>query len=183
MALDEPEGIPDCLFLNAQNKQTIHEIVFPLRMLGVPCAAIVDIDVIKEGGDVFTRNLEAVKIPRKLHQALQNQRKTVNDAFQKTGKCMKKDGGIELLGTDDKPVFEKLADDLAQYGFFILRNGEIETWLRHLGVNEHGPLWLVPIFEKMGTDPESPDYVRPETDDVWGFMREIANWTRTFVPS
>ncbi|MGN6494324.1 MAG: ATP-dependent nuclease [Agriterribacter sp.] len=42
-------GIANCLFLNAQNKQTIHEIMKPLRLMGIPCAAIVDVDVIKEG--------------------------------------------------------------------------------------------------------------------------------------
>lgn len=46
-------GIRNCLFLNAQNKQTVHRIVGPLRRMGIPAAALVDIDVIKEGGVVW----------------------------------------------------------------------------------------------------------------------------------
>src|SRR5207248_10030214 len=39
-------GIPNCLFLNAQNKQTVRSIIRPLRELGIPAAGIVDIDVL-----------------------------------------------------------------------------------------------------------------------------------------
>src|SRR5260221_1485977 len=52
LTFDPPKGIHNCLFLNAQNKQTIHEIVRPLREMGIPCAGIVDVDVVKEGGSV-----------------------------------------------------------------------------------------------------------------------------------
>lgn len=45
----DPRGIEGCLFLNAQNKQTVWDIVKPLRDLGIPAVGIVDIDVIKEG--------------------------------------------------------------------------------------------------------------------------------------
>lgn len=44
------KGIPNCLFLNAQNKQTVKTIIKPLRELGIPVAGIVDIDILKEGG-------------------------------------------------------------------------------------------------------------------------------------
>ncbi len=45
LALSSERGIPNCLFLNAQNKQTVHEIMKPLREMGIPCAGIVDIDI------------------------------------------------------------------------------------------------------------------------------------------
>jgi hypothetical protein len=32
-------GVPNCLFLNSQNKQTIQTIMQPLRKLGIPAAA------------------------------------------------------------------------------------------------------------------------------------------------
>ena len=49
MALCEDErAIPDCLFVNAQNAQTLSTIVAPLRDMGIPTAAIVDLDVIKD---------------------------------------------------------------------------------------------------------------------------------------
>jgi hypothetical protein len=45
-------GMNNCLFINAQNKQTVWDIVKPLRELGIPTIGIVDIDVLKEGGSV-----------------------------------------------------------------------------------------------------------------------------------
>ena len=50
LAESDDRGIKNCLFINAQNKQTIWEIVKPLRTLGIPTVAIVDIDAIKDGG-------------------------------------------------------------------------------------------------------------------------------------
>lgn len=59
----KPEwGIPNCLFLNAQNKQTVRQLLRPLRDLGIPAAGIVDIDVVKEGGSVFTDLLASANV-------------------------------------------------------------------------------------------------------------------------
>ena len=49
LAENDPRGISNCLFLNAQNKQTVWDIVKPLRELGIPALAIVDIDILKDG--------------------------------------------------------------------------------------------------------------------------------------
>ena len=40
-------GIPNCLFVNSQGKQTEKTIICPLREIGIPTAGIVDIDLIK----------------------------------------------------------------------------------------------------------------------------------------
>ena len=45
-------GIPNCLFVNWQGKQTEKTIIRPLRELGIPTVGIVDIDLIKDGGKV-----------------------------------------------------------------------------------------------------------------------------------
>jgi hypothetical protein len=70
-------GIPNCLFINAQNKQTIQTIVKPLRELGIPAAGIVDIDVIKDGGSVWTGLLASAFVPTLSHQGLANTRAAV----------------------------------------------------------------------------------------------------------
>jgi hypothetical protein len=46
---EKESGYPSLLFVNAQNKQTIRDIIEPLRAFGVPAAAIVDIDILKDG--------------------------------------------------------------------------------------------------------------------------------------
>jgi hypothetical protein len=63
-----------------------------------------------------------------------------------------------------------------EYGLFVVRNGELESWLSSLGATGHGPSWLINIFEKMGEDPESQHYLKPSDIDVWLFFGEIKKW-------
>jgi predicted ATPase len=46
---DEDKGLPSLLFVSAQNKQTIRDMIGPLRSFGVPAAGVVDIDILKRG--------------------------------------------------------------------------------------------------------------------------------------
>jgi hypothetical protein len=32
------------------------------------------------------------------------------------------------------------------------------------------------MFEKMGSDPLEPSFVKPQNDDVWRFITQIAEW-------
>jgi predicted ATPase len=172
-------GIANCLFLNAQNKQTVKTIIKPLRELGIPAVGIVDIDVVKEGGQVWTGFLESSFIPELQHSSLAILRNAVKQKFddlKQQGKDMKRDGGIEILSTQDKAAANNLFDTLAEYGTFVVRKGELESWLLNLNATGHGPNWLIDIFEKMGEDPESSDYLKPSTDDVWSFIGEIKRW-------
>ena len=45
LAESDERGVANCLFLNAQNKQTVWDIVQPLRELGIPAVGVVDVDV------------------------------------------------------------------------------------------------------------------------------------------
>jgi len=89
---------------------------------------------------------------------------------------MKIDGGINILQNDDKEALYNLFSKLADYGLFVVPNGELESWLKGLAVTGHGPNWLIAIFEKMGEDPNSPDYIKPENGDVWEFLEDISKW-------
>src|SRR5262249_31605341 len=100
--LDTSRGIPNCLFLNAQNKQTIQTIVRPLRALGIPAAAIVDIDVLKEGGSVWAGFLDAASVPEISRQALATSRASLKTRFDSLGRNMKREGGIEILDQSDR---------------------------------------------------------------------------------
>ncbi|WP_445768959.1 hypothetical protein, partial [Rheinheimera sp.] len=57
-----------------------------------------------------------------------------------------------------------------------ITNGELECWLKPLDATGHGPRWLVEVFEKMGEDPNSDNYVKPENGDVWDFISSINEW-------
>lgn len=176
LAENDSRGITNCLFLNAQNKQTVWEIVKPLRDLGIPAAGIVDIDVLKEGGKVFTKLLDGSFIPNLNHKSFHNQRKEIYDLLNSTEKKWKIEGGISVLKSEDFEASQNFLDQLREYGVFVVKSGEVEFWLKHLAVGGHGSQWLISIFSEMGEDPTKPDYIKPDKGDVWSFIGEINDW-------
>lgn len=177
LAFDPSKGIPNCLFLNAQNKQTIHEILKPLREMGIPCAAIVDVDVVKEGGKVWTNLLSSANVPAVTIQATGISRGHIKSAFDAKGVNFKTNGGVEVLDIPEKEACNNLFDQLEEYGIFTVRKGELESWLKPLGASaSHSPEWLIEIFEKLGEDPLSATYVKPSTGDIWDFIFQIKTW-------
>lgn len=169
-------GIPNCLFINAQNKQTVQTIIRPLRDLGIPAAGIVDIDILKEGGSVWSSFLESAFIPDIERSNLSTARAAVKQRFDQTGKDMKRAGGIQLLAAGDREATTNLLERLAEYGLFVVANGELESWLKSLGATGHGPAWLISVFEKMGEDPTSSAYLKPADADVWTFLGSMKRW-------
>lgn len=175
--LRQGRGIPNCVFLNAQNKQTIPTIVGPLRRLGIPAAAIYDIDFVKDGGGVATRFMETAGIPQLAQQGLTTTRAAIATALTNANAIYKKAGGIEVLCQADKGAAVDYFDQLDAYGAFVVRGGELESWLRHLGIEKgHGPSWLISMFEHIGEDPNAADYVQPGDDDVWAFLDRVRAW-------
>ncbi|ABC30027.1 predicted ATPase [Hahella chejuensis KCTC 2396] len=170
------KGIQNCLFLHAQNKQTVKTIIKPLRELGIPVGGIVDIDILKEGGTVWASFLESGFVPEIERKSLSHTRLEIKRKFEATGKDMKRGGGIKLLKGEVKETLENLFDKLSDYGLFIVPNGELESWLLELNARGHGPSWLVEVFEKMGEDPASEGYLKPSNGDVWAFIEKIAGW-------
>jgi hypothetical protein len=169
-------GIPNCLFLNAQNKQTIHQIIQPLRELGIPTGGIVDVDVLKDGGKTWTDFLHGGFVPEVSHAGLGTIRANIRQKCDQSGKDMKRDGGVAILDESDKEAANNLFDQLAAYGLFVVRSGELESWLKPLGAVGHGPAWLVQVFEKMGENPDNAAYVKPNGGDVWQFIETIGTW-------
>lgn len=181
------EGIPNCLFLNAQNKQTIKTILKPLRKLGIPAAGVVDVDILKDGGSHWTGLLEAANVPNIAHPSLSTMRADLKRAMDNSGKEMKRDGGLTILPGDDQEAAKNLFQQLGDYGIFAVPGGELESWLRGLNISGHGPAWLIKIFEAMGNDPNDLNYLRPANDDVWQFMKMLKTWlvnpNRKGIPS
>lgn len=176
LAANDPRAIVGCLFLNAQNKQTVWDIVKPLRNLGIPAAGVVDIDVLKEGGTVWNKPLQGAFIPPLSHPALQTERGALLQAFKASGKDMKREGGVSLLSASDQEACRNLFSKLSDYGVFVVERGELESWLPMLGANTNKSTWLLTIFEKMGDDPTQSGYLHPTPDDVWDFIGAIKSW-------
>jgi hypothetical protein len=169
-------GIPNCLFINAQNKQTIQTIIGPLRQLGIPAAAVVDVDVLKEGGTNWTNILESASIPSLQHDSLAAMRASIKRAMDNSGKDMKRDGGISILPENEREACENLFSQLSDYGIFVVPGGELEAWLLEKRISGHGPGWLIKMFDAMGNDPADSAYTKPTDGDVWEFLRKIKSW-------
>jgi predicted ATPase len=172
---EERRGIPNCIFLNAQNKQTIPTIMRPLRNLGIPVAGIYDIDFVDDKRGTAANYLAAAFVPEASRNALNTHRSSVQMQLAKKGD-FKHQGGVELLDEGDREAADSYLSQLEDYGIFVVRRGELENWLEDLGATGHGPNWLISIFEKMGEDPNSPTYVRPTSGDVWEFMVGVGRW-------
>jgi hypothetical protein len=172
----ENEDYPAILFVNAQNKQTMRDIVGPLREFGIPAAAIADIDLVKDGGKVWGSWMDACQIPSALHAGLGQNRASIKQALNDSGKDMNRDGGIEILGVADKTAAQHFFDQLDKFGLFAVRRGELESWLPSLGVSGKKTDWTVAMLQALGDDPAKTEYIKPANGDVWDFMRAIVAW-------
>ena len=174
------KGYPSLLFVNAQNKQTIRNIVAPLRMFGVPAAAIVDIDILKDGGADWTGWLHAAQIPNALHGGYGQLRGDLKRRFADLSVDMKTQGGVDAFPDEDRRAANELFDTLARYGIYVVRKGEMETWLRNLGVPGKKTDWTLAILE-IRCYPHEAGYICPAAGDVWAFMREIVGWVKDYL--
>ncbi|MCC4618523.1 hypothetical protein LL972_21510 [Xanthomonas campestris pv. asclepiadis] len=169
-------GIRNCLFINAQSKQTVPMLLAPLRRLGIAAAGILDIDAVKEGGAVFSRLMRSAGIPEGLQESIGIQRRRVYERLAFSGKNMKTEGGINLLSGDDLLSAKEFFQTMARYGILFVPCGELESWLSELGITGHGPDWLIKVFEAMGEEPSAYGYAAPTEGDVWDFVREVGSW-------
>lgn len=181
LSKNDPRAVKDARFLNAQNKQTVARIVRLLRRMGIPAAGIVDLDVLSEGGKNWSNHIEAIKIPDLQHPSFGLTRSGVFEQLQDVStdgdkKNYKTRGGISLLDTDGQEAARNLTQDLRGYGLFVVEEGEVEQWLSTLEVPKSKHRWLHGIFDAMGSDADSPDYVLPAKGDVWDFVGNLAEW-------
>lgn len=180
LASDDPRGIPHTLFLIADNKQTVARVIAPLRRLGIACAGVVDLDVVKDGGRDWTNHLRAINVPDGEYASYSAKRVAVLNALNTaaTNGEFKRSGGIKLLSGSDTQMANNFISDLNKHGLFVVPRGEVEAWLPNLNVSRSKQKWLHDIFGKMGTDPNDACYIKPEPGDVWDFVGGIANWLR-----
>ena len=167
-------GLRDTLFLNAQNKDTVHRLVGPLRRLGVPAVALTDLDALNLVTGAWENLVTACQIPSSRWSALDEERNYLWSIFRALpetapGKKAIHSQGIRALTAPDRARATALLAEVAQYGLFLVPNGALETWLAHLGVQGSKQDWLPRIFERIGG-------LMPSNDDVWTFIDQIAGW-------
>jgi hypothetical protein len=172
-------GIADVLFLNAQNKHTIHRLVGPLRRMGIPAVAVVDLDVVK-GTDPWDRLLDECHIPVADRESLGSDREYIEKLFdamqeESDGYEKMKRFGLDALDSGDRHRAEALLAHLASFGLFVVPVGELESWLKPVGVRGKDN-WLVRLFDRIGASPAESGYLHPGNDDVWVFIDGMERW-------
>lgn len=177
LSAGDSRGIRAALFLNANGKDTVAQIVAPLRSLGIPTASIVDLDVLKEGGTVWTRHLSGAGVPIGEFGPYGQRRATVLATLKaRAPRNFKTDGGVKVLVGAERETADNLLSDLARYGMFVVPYGEVEAWLESLNVPRAKTTWLRKIFSAMGSDPTDQSYIRPAQADVWDFIGLLKAW-------
>ena len=185
-------GATDCVFLNAQNWQTTGRVIYPLRKMGIPAAAIVDLDVLWVPRD-FAELLRAAFVPEPTRRALGELRSelctqlelvfkqeqglaSIGPPEHERFKKWIKRGGIEHLSGTSRDSASGLLSSIANYGVFVVPCGEVEAWLPNLGVKSGKKEWLRSIFDKLGEHADAPCLVNPKSADVWSFIESVATW-------
>jgi hypothetical protein len=174
-------GLRDSLILNAHNWQTIHRLVGPLRRIGIPAAGVADLDTLLDGGTDWTRLLDACQVPVASRGMLEAERAYLSGAFSAlvtspSGEVPIKSLGITALNRPDRARAEAFLDALAVYGLFLVPVGEVESWLRSLGVGGHASAWLTKLLSQIGQFESDSNYLKPGLDNVWRFLEDIARW-------
>ena len=167
------DGVADGLFLNVQNKQTIRRVIGPLRSMGIPAAAVVDLDIFK--GNDLEQLLDAAHIPSTQRPAVSAQIAQMQAEFVRCN-AAPEGAGLSSLDATAQQALKSLLARLASFGIFVVPVGELENWLVHLGVTGKKKEWLPKMFGAMGADAAAPTYVRPANGDVWQFIRGIRAW-------
>ncbi len=177
--LAEHRGVMDAVFICAQNSQTVRRIVGPLREIGIPAAAIVDLDVILDNSQNWSMLLLACESPSSKGAEFESVRLGLRNEFAKLGTAadIVKSRGVYALTPPARDEALEFLRSLADFGLFLVPVGELERWLPQLKCSGHGPDWLVEIFGRMGLVDTDPGYLKPLPEDVWAFLDTIGKWS------
>jgi len=169
--------------VNAQNWQTIPDVLAPLRDLGTPAAAIVDLDAIRGGGADWSKFYRLMRLSDAERDAIGQQRassKAFLDAVPEIDGVRRfKTHGIGALPVEQRQPLRELLKSLSEHGVFVVPVGELERWLSQHAIVGKKARWVVNAFQVLGDDPSSVRYVHPGSGDVWRFIDGIASGLQT----
>lgn len=160
------------LFTYGHNKQTIPRVTSAMNDVGVPHAAIADIDVIKEPatvrGIITSMQSGHTNLHNLCNQFNQKLRESEYDWSHIKGE------GISALEGELKGDLQQIIDDSAEQGLFIVPVGELEGWIDL--EESKGPRWVVGALDYINDEgaPEPlaafvqgvADYLENEYEDL-----------------
>ncbi len=170
--LENDTGISDTHFIHTYGHQNEWKAVKPLRKIGLPAVAIVDFDVVYDGGTNLSKLKKACLIEDPDLTRLQYLRAQLLPSWKSLGKKSMKGKGIDTLSDDIKKKTEAYLVELTQYGLFVVPYGELESWNVEFGISSGDKMKrIVTFLSKVDTGSISIGSER-----IWGFMRKIQNW-------
>ncbi len=115
----QSRGAPDTLFLSGYGKGNIKRLLPPLRAIGIPAAAIVDLDIIKR--NELTDLLNTLNVPKAVVSGIGALKGRMLETFQRLDDKYPsaRAGAAVLTRTDDLEACSKLLQDCAEYGVFL----------------------------------------------------------------
>ncbi len=187
---DTGKGTDDVLFIDSGGGiNMIYRTIEPLRKMGVPAVAIVDLDVITKNNNAWDNLMKACQISVVDSPNLNSLRENVLQHFEEIkGKnipCPIKSGGIKRLSNQHTiENVEKLINDLASYGLFVVSVGALENWIPSNQTQEEwkpklakGSEWEEGWLDEMG-QPEENDFNVWWGLNKWSFINEVAEWIK-----
>jgi hypothetical protein len=174
LVLDD-RGIPDALFINAQNWQTTARLMGPLRAIGIPASVIIDFDSLASP-DSWSSYFKAMGLDDEKRGQLGQQKSKCSGYLKTVGKRAYKAKGIDALPPAEAEEVDQFLGALRRHGIFVVPVGEVENWLADLEVPGAKTQWAVKMLERLGSDTTSDEWVAPGDGDVWGFLDSIGAW-------
>jgi energy-coupling factor transporter ATP-binding protein EcfA2 len=168
-------GSGNSIFLQGYGWQRIARIVRPLRNLGIPAAAIVDLDTLFK--EEFADLMSACSVPEASIKGFGQIRGEIKGQIKRQGVDYKT-LGISCIGSGSREAAEQLLGNLREYGIFVVPVGEVECWLRGLNVRVNKADWAAAMLDRLGADDAPGTEAQPGSGDVWAFVRSVAQWLR-----
>src|SRR5262245_36849886 len=109
--------MPSFLMLRTGNWQTIHQLIGPLRELGIPAAAVVDFETIASGPGQWPNLLRVACPDAQERQQLEAKRARCAEHLRRSSADYKK-GGLSALTEPIRGGVKQFLDELALYGIF-----------------------------------------------------------------
>jgi len=178
---DSPSNTNDTIFLNTNGKDVIHRIFGPLRRIGIPAAAIYDLDFVTgtkmKNKDItkWENTLRWANVPDSELETLENTRaileKDLNDSKTVQVNPYKR-VGLEHLEISKKIKGEELLSELKKYGIFVVPVGELESWSFDLfDEGFEKSYWVEKVLEKLDSDKISLSEKK-----IWAFIKDVNIW-------
>ncbi|MHA1929767.1 MAG: ATP-dependent nuclease [Candidatus Thorarchaeota archaeon] len=175
--LKDPEGSRDTLFLSAHGSKRIPHVLAPLRKMGIPTVAILDIDTILETGGLWNRFVTDCGISEDLESRREEIRIDLKPYTRtKPLRRIFKTRGLSYINECDEGLGRRTREILDQFrncGIFLVHEGCLESWFPEITDTEN---WIDTWFETYGSTIDDPNYKMPEGKGVWNFIRDISGW-------